>query len=40
MRIFIAGIMQGSRRDNGVDDQSYRQRIASTLVRECQMQTS
>ena len=31
MRIFIAGIMQGSRRDNGVDDQSYRQRIASTI---------
>jgi len=31
MRIFIAGIMQGSRRDNGVDDQGYRQRIASTI---------
>jgi hypothetical protein len=31
MKIFIAGIMQGSRRDNGVDDQGYRQRIASTI---------
>jgi hypothetical protein len=31
MRIFIAGIMQGSRRDNGVDDQTYRQRITSAI---------
>lgn len=31
MRIFIAGIMQGSRRDNGVDDQGYRQRIAQAI---------
>jgi len=31
MRIFIAGIMQGSRLDNGVDDQGYRQRIASAI---------
>jgi hypothetical protein len=31
MRIFIAGIMQGSRLDNGVDDQDYRQRIASAI---------
>jgi hypothetical protein len=31
MRIFIAGIMQGSRRDNGVDDQGYRERIASII---------
>lgn len=31
MKIFIGGIMQGSRRDNGVDDQGYRERIASAL---------
>lgn len=31
MRIFIAGIMQGSRHDNGVDDQGYRQRIAAAI---------
>ena len=33
MRIFIAGIMQGSRRDNEVDDQGYRQQIAASLRR-------
>ena len=31
MQIFIAGIMQGSRLDNGVDDQGYRARIASAI---------
>jgi hypothetical protein len=31
MRIFIAGIMQGSRRDKGMEDQNYRQRIASAI---------
>ncbi len=31
MRIFIAGIMQGSRRDSGVDDQGYRQRITQAI---------
>jgi hypothetical protein len=33
MRVFIAGIMQGSRRDDGVDDQGYRQQIAAVLRR-------
>ena len=33
MRFFIAGIMQGSRRDNGVDDQGYRQRITEAIQR-------
>ncbi len=32
-RVFIAGIMQGSRRDDGVDDQGYRQQIAAALRR-------
>ncbi len=31
MKVFIAGIMQGSRLDDGVDDQSYRRRIAAVL---------
>jgi hypothetical protein len=31
LRIFIAGIIQGSRRDNCVDDQGYRQRIAQAI---------
>ena len=31
MKIFIAGIMQGSRRDNGVDDQGYRERISAAI---------
>jgi len=33
VKFFIAGIMQGSRRDNGVDDQGYRQRIAEAIHR-------
>lgn len=32
MRVFIAGIMQGSRQDNGLDSQSYRARIIQTLT--------
>ena len=31
MRIFIAGIMQGSRRDNDIESQDYRECIASAL---------
>src|SRR5687767_14596 len=31
MRVFIAGIMQGSRRDTGMGDQSYRLHIAEAL---------
>jgi hypothetical protein len=31
MRVFIAGIMQGSRRDRRIDDQSYRHEIARIL---------
>jgi hypothetical protein len=31
MRIFIAGIMQGSRRDKDIEAQDYRQRIASAI---------
>lgn len=31
MRVFIAGVMQGSRSDNRVNDQSYRQEIARIL---------
>jgi hypothetical protein len=31
MRVFIAGIMQGSRLDKDVEDQSYRERIASAI---------
>jgi molybdopterin converting factor small subunit len=31
MRIFIAGIMQGSRRGNGIESQDYRERIASAI---------
>jgi hypothetical protein len=31
MRVFIAGIMQGSRLDKDVEDQGYRQRIASAI---------
>lgn len=33
MRVFIAGIMQGSRRDGGVDDQDYRREIARIMQR-------
>ena len=29
--VFIAGVMQGSRRDDGIDDQDYRLRIAAAL---------
>jgi hypothetical protein len=32
MRVFIAGIMQGSRLDREIDDQSYRTRIANALL--------
>jgi sulfur carrier protein ThiS len=31
MRVFIAGIMQGSRRENTIDDQDYRRRIGECL---------
>ncbi|MDX1614571.1 MAG: nucleoside 2-deoxyribosyltransferase [Candidatus Promineifilaceae bacterium] len=31
MHIFLAGVMQGSRRDHLIDDQDYRNRIASAL---------
>jgi len=31
MQVFIAGIMQGSRRDNGIESQDYRTRIASVI---------
>jgi molybdopterin converting factor small subunit len=31
MRIFIAGIMQGSRRGNGIESQDYRERIVSAI---------
>jgi hypothetical protein len=31
MRVFIAGIMQGSRLDSNVEDQGYRERIASAI---------
>ncbi len=31
MRVFIAGIMQGSRRENTIDDQDYRQQIGACL---------
>jgi hypothetical protein len=31
MRVFIAGIMQGSRLDKDVEDQGYRERIASAI---------
>ena len=33
MRVFIAGIMQGSRRDSGVDAQDYRLEIAEIVQR-------
>ncbi len=33
MRVFIAGIMQGSRTDGGIDDQDYRCEIARILQR-------
>jgi hypothetical protein len=33
VRFFIAGIMQGSRRDSGVDDQGYRGRITEAIQR-------
>lgn len=33
MKVFIGGIMQGSRRDDDVDDQGYRQQISSALRR-------
>jgi hypothetical protein len=32
MRVFIAGIMQGSRLDRYIDDQDYRRVIAETIV--------
>ena len=32
MKVFIAGIMQGSRLDREIDDQSYRTRIANALL--------
>ena len=32
MRVFIAGIMQGSRTDDGIVDQSYRERITEALT--------
>ena len=31
MKVFIAGIMQGSRQDKDVEDQGYRERIASAI---------
>jgi hypothetical protein len=31
MQVFIAGVMQGSRTDHLIDEQDYRQRIASAL---------
>ena len=31
MRVFLAGVMQGIRTDNQIDDQTYRQRIAAAL---------
>jgi len=31
MKVFIGGIMQGSRRDSGVEDQGYRERIAAAI---------
>jgi hypothetical protein len=31
VRVFIAGIMQGSHRDRGIDDQTYRHQIARIL---------
>lgn len=31
MHVFIAGVMQGERRDDQIDDQGYRVRIASAL---------
>jgi hypothetical protein len=31
MQVFIAGIMQGTRLDNQIDNQSYRQQIAAAL---------
>ncbi|HDD24711.1 MAG TPA: hypothetical protein ENF52_04680 [Chloroflexi bacterium] len=33
IRVFIGGIMQGSRRDGGIDDQNYRDKIAAVLRR-------
>ena len=33
MRVFIAGIMQGSRLDSLIDDQDYRRRIAEAVLR-------
>lgn len=33
MRIFIAGIMQGSRTDSGIDAQDYRREIAQMVRR-------
>jgi hypothetical protein len=32
MRVFIAGVMQGTRTDHLIDDQDYRQRIAAALA--------
>jgi hypothetical protein len=33
MRVFIAGIMQGSRRDGGIDTQDYRREISQIIRR-------
>jgi nucleoside 2-deoxyribosyltransferase len=35
MKIFIAGIMQGSRLDRYIDDQGYRQAIAQAVLERC-----
>jgi hypothetical protein len=32
MKVFIGGIMQGSRRDHDIDDQGYRQAIAKAIL--------
>ncbi len=32
MKVFVGGIMQGSRRGGGIDDQDYRQAIAEAVV--------
>jgi len=32
MKVFVGGIMQGSRRGSGIDDQDYRQAIAEAVV--------
>jgi hypothetical protein len=35
LKVFIAGIMQGSRRDRDIDDQDYRRLIAEALLEVC-----